>query len=389
MNKSIGSVREALVKKFDYVKRPFSDIEPFSTGALMVDAALGIGGWPRGRVAELFGPESSGKSTLALASVPAAQALGMYVIYLDFERTFSESYANMMGVDTSPEVFMPYRPRTLEDGADIIEHYLKAGVSVYCIIDSVPAMLPAAHGEMDMSEEGRVGEQARKLSMMLRRLIPQIEETDSFVVFINHIHTVIGGRSYGPPQTTTPGGVALKYYSSVRVELRLLERIKENVEDLETGKLVEDTNAMKVQAIVIKNKTSRAWKKATFIMRPPYGVSDVDTVVDVGISRGLIERKGPYYAVPIGTDGEFKSLQGKAKALQYFKDAPEHYAELRSRLIDCICGGSEVVAVEAGMDAALHTVDDVRHLEAAYEGLTEPETSDAPKGRGRPKKVSL
>ena len=364
-----SAVHEKLMKKHKVLGKSFEPVKPLSTGSIMLDVALGIGGWPRGRVIEIFGAESSGKSTLAYMAIKSAQRAGdLFPVLLDFECTFDPLYAERMGIDTSDDVFQYYRPATLEIGADILETYIRADIPIIGVIDSVAAMLPDSHAQGEIGDEKRVGAQAQRLGQVLRRLIPQVYASDSILMYVNHIQDVIEtgfGAGRGGRKTTTPGGRALKFYSSARVELSLREGIKSKMIDPETGKEEEVVGARKVQARCIKNKVAAPWKSATFIMRPPFGIVDMETIIDVGIARGIIGQSGARFKMPEFKGEAGPNLHGKAQVMRYLLDDVNRYSNLRSLVVDTLKNTSGVPAnlVLDNVDRELVEVGEVTPFE--------------------------
>ena len=395
----VSSVLDALEKKHPYLKRSSGNVfkvEPLSTGVLMLDNALGVGGWPKGRIIELFGPESSGKSTLALSSATSAQENDILPVYLDFEGSFDTAYAAQLGVDTSEGRFVVERPATLEQGADILEHFIRSDIPILGIVDSVASMLPDSQEQGDIGGTMRIGERARRLGDTLRKLLPQVAQKEATLIYINHLQDVIESRpSPGPKRTTTPGGRALKYYSSVRVELRLRETVKEKVMDPMTGKSVDSTAAMKVQAIVVKNKVSPPWKKATFILRPTCGISYIENVVDVSIARGLVKQRGPRYVWSDNDGVVAVNVSGRRALLDSFLANTDYYDGLKEQLSSLLQGEEGVESID------LVDADDIMNDPSLYGVETVPADDDvdddddeevvevATVKRGRPRKMSL
>ena len=354
----ITQIESALEKKYDDLVSMDTEVTVVPTGVISLDAVLGVGGWPQGRLIELYGPESCGKSTLAIESAIEAQKQGVYVTYLDYEHSFSPDYATALGLEVyDKQKFKLWQPATLEQGHAIIEAYIKyANRPVFAVVDSVAAMTPKALMTLEPGDEPRVGEQARRLSQMIVKLNPRIARTEATVVFINHIRDLIGHRGYGP-QTTTPGGRALKFYASVRVELKKRETIKEKLPDPITGKMVDTPVAIRINALVVKNKCGVPWRSSSFWMRPPNGVSEIDTVMEVAQARGLIKQAGAQFTI-LATEQKFR---GRAALMAALEADEECYQSLRADVVDLLNGGQQpagVVPVDISDAILLDDVDD-------------------------------
>ena len=280
-----------------------TDIEAVSTGSLSLDMALGIGGLPRGRVVEIYGPESSGKTTLALHVIAEMQKLGGTAAFIDAEHALDPTYAKRLGVDTDDLLIS--QPDTGEQALEITDMLVRSGGIDIVVIDSVAALTPKAEIEGEMGSS-HMGLQARLMSQALRKLTSNIKKTNTMVIFINQLRMKIGVM-FGNPETTT-GGNALKFYASVRLDIRRIGAIKKGDEIL--------GNETRVK--VLKNKVAPPFKKAEFQILYNQGISRESEVIDLGVELGLVEKAGAWYSV----DGE-RIGQGKDNARDYLKDNSE------------------------------------------------------------------
>ena len=280
-----------------------TDIEAVSTGSLSLDIALGIGGLPRGRVVEIYGPESSGKTTLALHVIAEMQKLEGTAAFIDAEHALDPSYAKRLGVDTDDLLIS--QPDTGEQALEITDMLVRSGGVDIVVIDSVAALTPKAEIEGEMGSS-HMGLQARLMSQALRKLTSNIKKTNTMVIFINQLRMKIGVM-FGNPETTT-GGNALKFYASVRLDIRRIGAIKKGDEVL--------GNETRVK--VLKNKVAPPFKKAEFQILYNQGISRESEVIDLGVELGLVEKAGAWYSV----DGE-RIGQGKDNARDYLKDNSE------------------------------------------------------------------
>jgi recombination protein RecA len=287
-------------------------IEAVSTGALSLDLALGIGGLPRGRVTEIYGPESSGKSTLALHVVAEAQRNGGICAYVDAEHALDPVYARAIGVDI--DELLISQPDTGEQALEIADMLVRSGAIDVVVIDSVAALTPRAEIEGEMGDT-HVGLQARLMSQALRKLTSNLNKSDTIALFINQLREKIGVM-FGSPETT-PGGRALKFYSSVRLDIRRIESIKDGVE------VVGNRTRVKV----VKNKTAPPFKQAEFDIMYGKGISREGSLLDVGVDLGLVKKSGAWYTY----DGE-QLGQGRENAKQFLLDHPEVMVEISERI---------------------------------------------------------
>jgi recombination protein RecA len=289
-------------------------VVPVSTGSLSLDIALGVGGFPIGRFVEIYGSESSGKTTLALCALAEAQKQGMLALFIDAEHALNLEWAKKLGVDTDKLMFV--QTETTEDAFTVIETaMLSAGTTrLFIVVDSVSALVPSSElaGEMG---DSHMGLQARLMSQGLRKITGIVSKTNSTVIFINQVRDKIG-IVFGDPTTTT-GGRALKFYSSVRLEVKGKEKIK--VGEVEVGK--------SVSVAVKKNKIAPPNKLAFFDLMYSGGISKEGEVVDLGLLMGLIEKRGAFYRY-----GELMIGQGREKSKEYLKENPSVYNELIAKI---------------------------------------------------------
>ena len=306
-------------------------IEAISTGAMSLDLALGIGGVPRGRVVEIFGPESSGKSTLAMHVVAEAQRNGGICAYIDAEHAMDPVYANAIGVNIDDLLIS--QPDTGEQALDIADTLIRSGAIDVLVIDSVAALTPRAEIEGDMGDS-HVGLQARLMSQALRKLTGTLSKTDTIAIFINQLREKIGVM-FGSPETT-PGGRALKFYSSVRLDIRRIEAIKDGVE------VVGNRTRVKV----VKNKVAPPFKQAEFDFMYVKGISREGSVIDVGVDVGLVKKSGAWYTY----EGE-QLGQGRENAKVFLAENPEIMVELNERIRRQVGLGQPLVDVPLGQGA--------------------------------------
>jgi recombination protein RecA len=292
----------------------YKDIAAVSTGALSLDIALGIGGLPRGRIVEIYGPESSGKTTLALSVIAEAQKAGGVVAFVDAEHALDITYARKLGVKT--EDLLISQPDTGEQALEITETLVRSGAIDVLVVDSVAALTPRAEIEGDMGDS-HVGLQARLMSQALRKLTAAISRSHTLVVFINQIRMKIGVM-FGNPETTT-GGNALKFYSSVRLDVRRIGAIK-NGEDV-----VGNRTAVKV----VKNKMAPPFAKVEFDLMYGEGISAEGDIVDLATKYELIEKSGAWYSY----NGE-RMGQGRDQAKNFLKENKAIMAELRRKILE-------------------------------------------------------
>jgi len=288
------------------------DVDVISSGSIALDAALGIGGYPRGRVIEIYGPESSGKTTLALHAVAEAQKAGGTAAFVDAEHAMDPSYAQNLGVNLDD--LLVSQPDSGEQALEVVDMLTRSGAVDIIVIDSVAALVPRAELEGDMGDS-HMGLQARLMSQALRKLTSSIARSKTMVVFINQIRMKIGVM-FGNPETTT-GGNALKFYASVRLDIRRTGAIKKGDEIL--------GNETKVK--VVKNKMAPPFKLAHFSIMYGEGVSHAGEVLDLGVDNGHVKKSGAWYA--IGTE---RIGQGRDNAITYLKEHPDILADIEAKV---------------------------------------------------------
>jgi len=297
-------------------EKPQIDVNVIPTGALSLDAALGIGGIPRGRVSEIYGPEASGKTTIALHVVSEAQKLNGIVAFIDAEHALDPIYAKSIGVDT--DNLLISQPDGGEQALEIVETLVRSNAVDLIVVDSVAALVPRAEIEGSMGDS-HVGLQARLMSQALRKLTGIISKTNTAVIFINQTRMKIGVPSYMNPETTT-GGVALKFYASVRLEVRKIGSIKKvGVADEIVGNMV--------RVKVVKNKFAPPFKKVEFPITFGLGISKIDIILDLAIKYKLVNKSGSWYSC-----GETKLGQGAEKVKDFFNENPEIYLDIENKI---------------------------------------------------------
>jgi recombination protein RecA len=302
-------------------------VEAIPSGSLSLDLALGIGGYPRGRVVEIYGPESSGKTTLAIHAIAEAQKKGGICAIIDAEHAFDKFYAENLGVDT--ENLFISQPDNGEQGLEIADNLIRSGAIDLIVIDSVAALTPRAEIEGEMSDSS-VGLQARLMSKALRKLTGSISKTGCCCIFINQLREKIGVM-FGNPETTT-GGNALKFYSSVRLDIRRSAQIKDGDNIL--------GNRTKVK--VVKNKMAPPFRKAEFDILYGQGISKSGEVLDLGVEMNIIKKSGSWFSY-----GETRLGQGRDAVRQLIEDNLELMEELETKITHAIAGTVPAVAEEA------------------------------------------
>ena len=288
------------------------NIDSISTGCLDLDIALGIGGVPRGRIIEIYGPESSGKTTVALHVAAEAQKLGGAVAFVDAEHALDPSYARNLGVDT--ENLIVSQPDTGEQGLEIAEALVRSGAIDVLVVDSVAALVPRAEIEGEMGDS-HVGLQARLMSQALRKLTGTINKSKCVVIFINQLREKVG-IMFGNPETTT-GGRALKFYSSIRLDVRRIDSIKQGDE------IVGNRTRVKV----MKNKVAPPFKQAEFDIMYNEGISRNGNIVDVGVKENIVQKSGAWFSY-----GDIRLGQGRENAKNYLKENPEIALEIENKI---------------------------------------------------------
>ena len=292
--------------------RAAQNIEAYSTGSLGLDLALGIGGLPRGRVIEIYGPESSGKTTLTLSTIAEVQKVGGTAAFVDAEHALDPSYAEKLGVNLDD--LLVSQPDTGEQALEITDMLVRSGAVDIVVIDSVAALTPKAEIEGDMGDT-HVGLQARLMSQALRKLTANIQRSNTMVVFINQIRMKIGVM-FGSPETTS-GGNALKFYASVRLDIRRIGAVKKGDE------IVGNQTRVKV----VKNKIAPPFRQAEFDILYNEGVSKEGELIDIGVEEGFMQKAGAWYSY--GTE---RVGQGRDNVRQYLKDHPDVSAELEGKI---------------------------------------------------------
>ena len=292
------------------------EIEVIPTGSIGLNAALGVGGYPRGRVIEIYGPESSGKTTLAIHAIAEAQKNGGIAAIIDAEHAFDRFYAQNLGVDT--DNLLIAQPDNGEQALDIAEQLIRSSAVDLVIIDSVAALTPKAELEGDMGDN-KVGLQARLMSQALRKLTATIAKTNTTCIFINQLREKIGVM-FGSPETTT-GGNALKFYASVRLDIRKSTPIKDGEEII--------GNQTKVK--VVKNKVAPPFRKAEFDIMFGEGVSKVGEIIDLGVEYNIIKKAGSWFSY-----GETKLAQGRDATKKLIADNPELAEELEAKIMEAL-----------------------------------------------------
>ncbi|KAA1376618.1 recombinase RecA [Aeromicrobium fastidiosum] len=301
----------AVMRLGDQARAP---IEVIPTGATTLDIALGIGGLPRGRVVEIYGPESSGKTTVALHAVANAQRAGGVAAFIDAEHALDPDYARKLGVDT--DALLISQPDSGEQALEIADMLIRSGALDIIVIDSVAALVPRAEIDGEMGDS-HVGLQARLMSQALRKMTGAINGSGTTAIFINQLREKIGVM-FGSPETTT-GGKALKFYASVRLDVRRIETLKDGT----------DMVGNRTRVKVVKNKLAPPFKQAEFDIMYGQGISREGSLIDVGVDIGLVRKAGAWYTY----DGD-QLGQGKEKSRQFLKDNPDLAEELEKRIME-------------------------------------------------------
>lgn len=287
-------------------------IQAISSGNIAINAALGIGGFPRGRVVEIYGPESSGKTTVALHAIAEAQRAGGIAAFVDAEHALDPEYARALGVDT--DALLVSQPDTGEQALEIADMLIRSGAIDIIVVDSVAALTPKAEIDGDMGDS-HVGLQARLMSQALRKMTGALYQTGTTAIFINQLREKIGVM-FGSPETTT-GGKALKFYASVRCDIRRIQALKDG----------QDVVGNRTRLKVVKNKVSPPFKIAEFDILYGEGISREGSIIDLGVETGLIKKSGSWFTY----DGD-QLGQGKEKAREFLKNNPDLSAELEDRI---------------------------------------------------------
>jgi len=308
-------------------------IEVIPTGSIALDVALGIGGLPRGRVVEIFGPESSGKTTVALHAVASAQKGGGIAAFIDAEHALDPDYAKKLGVDT--DALLVSQPDTGEQALEIADMLIRSGALDIIVIDSVAALVPRAEIEGEMGDS-HVGLQARLMSQALRKITGALSNSNTTAIFINQLREKIGVM-FGSPETTT-GGRALKFYASVRLDVRRIETLKDGSEPVGSRTRVK----------VVKNKVSPPFKQAEFDILYGIGISREGGLIDMGVEQGIVRKSGAWYTYEGDQLG-----QGKENSRNFLRDNPDLGNEIEKRIKEKLGVGPQVdtpAAVETAAD---------------------------------------
>ncbi|WP_147136995.1 recombinase RecA [Stackebrandtia albiflava] len=302
-------------------ERPKSDVRAIPTGSIALDVALGIGGLPRGRIIEIYGPESSGKTTLALHAIANAQADGGIVAIVDAEHALDPEYAKALGVDT--DALLVSQPDTGEQALEITDMLIRSGAVDLIVIDSVAALVPRAEIEGEMGDS-HVGLQARLMSQALRKITGGLNNSGTTAIFINQLREKVGVM-FGSPETTS-GGRALKFYASVRLDIRRIETMKD------AGEAVGNRTRVKV----VKNKVSSPFRQAEFDILYGQGISREGSLIDVGVEQGIVRKSGAWYTYEGDQLG-----QGKEKVRAFLKENPDLANEIEKKIKEKLGVGSQ------------------------------------------------
>ncbi|KWV29363.1 recombinase RecA [Micromonospora rifamycinica] len=316
-------------------ERPVVQTSVIPTGSIALDVALGVGGLPRGRVVEIYGPESSGKTTVALHAVANAQRAGGIAAFVDAEHALDPDYAKALGVDT--DALLVSQPDTGEQALEITDMLVRSGAIDIIVIDSVAALVPRAEIEGEMGDS-HVGLQARLMSQALRKITGVLNNTGTTAIFINQLREKIGVM-FGSPETTT-GGRALKFYASVRLDVRRIESLKDGT----------DVVGNRTRVKVVKNKVAAPFKQAEFDIMYGKGISREGSLIDVGVEQSIIRKSGAWYTY----DGD-QLGQGKEKAREFMKENPDVAAEIEKKILEKL--GVGVGAGDAAGGPELPPVD--------------------------------
>ncbi|PXX96128.1 recombinase RecA [Marinifilum breve] len=297
------------------------DIPAISSGSLSLNMALGVGGYPKGRIIEIYGPESSGKTTLAIHAIAEAQKAGGICAIIDAEHAFDRFYAEKLGVDT--ENLLISQPDNGEQALEIADQLIRSSAIDLVVVDSVAALTPKAEIEGEMGDS-KMGLQARLMSQALRKLTANINKTNTTCIFINQLREKIGVM-FGNPETTT-GGNALKFYASVRLDIRRIGQIKDG----------DEVNGNHTRVKVIKNKVAPPFRKAEFDIMYGEGISKTGEIIDLGVDYNIIKKSGSWFSY-----GDTKLGQGREAVKNLINDNPELAEELENKIIDAINNPAE------------------------------------------------
>ena len=322
-NEKLKAVKLAMGKiEKDYGKgsimmlgsQPVEEIPVIKSGSIALDIALGVGGYPRGRVVEIYGPEASGKTTLAIHAIAEAQKAGGIAAFIDAEHAFDRAYSEKLGVDV--ENLIISQPDNGEQALEIADNLIRSGAIDIIVIDSVAALTPRAEIEGEMGDS-KMGLQARLMSQALRKLTASINKTNTCCIFINQLREKIG-ILFGNPETTT-GGNALKFYSSIRIDIRRSGQLKDS----------DDVTGSRTKVKVVKNKVAPPFKKAEFDIIYGKGISRVGEIIDLGVDLEIIKKSGSWFSY-----GETKLRQGRDSVKTILEDNPELMEEIENKIIE-------------------------------------------------------
>ncbi len=297
---------------------PHEDVPAIPSGSIALDVALGVGGYPKGRIIEIYGPESSGKTTLAIHAIAEAQKAGGIAAFIDAEHAFDPYYAKKLGVNIDDLLIS--QPDNGEQALEIADNLIRSGALDIVVIDSVAALTPKAELEGEMGES-KMGLQARLMSQALRKLTANISKTKTCCVFINQLREKIGVM-FGNPETTT-GGNALKFYASVRLDIRRIGQIKDG----------DEVNGNNVRVKVVKNKVAPPFRKAEFDIMYGEGISRSGEIIDLGVNYNIIKKSGSWFSY-----GDTKLGQGRESVRTLIMDNPELAHELETKIVETITG---------------------------------------------------
>ncbi len=334
--KALKTAMEQIEKKFGkgavmrLGENAAMNVECIKTGSLMLDIALGIGGIPKGRIVEIYGPESSGKTTVALHCVAEAQKAGGTAAFIDVEHALDPVYAGNLGVDI--DSLLVSQPDSGEQALEIAEALVRSGAVDIIVIDSVAALVTRAEIDGEMGE-AHVGQLARLMSQALRKLAGALSKSNCAAIFINQLREKIGVM-YGNPETT-PGGRALKFYASVRIDVRKGEPIKDG----------NDLIGTHTRAKIVKNKVAPPFKSAEFDIMYGTGISHTGEIVDAGVELGVLKKSGAWFYY-----GETRLGQGRDNVKKLFEDNPEMAEEIEAKIMEAVKGGSEMAVTPVSAD---------------------------------------
>jgi recombination protein RecA len=316
---------KGVVMKMDDTRSVVVDV--ISTGSFGLDLALGVGGFPRGRIVEIYGPESSGKTTIALHTIAEAQKKGGICAFIDAEHAFDKLYAENLGIDTSNLLIA--QPDDGEQALEIADNLIRSGAIDVLVIDSVAALVPRAEIEGDMGDS-KMGLHARLMSQALRKLTGTISKTGCICIFINQLREKIGVM-FGNPETTT-GGNALKFYASIRLDIRRNAQIKDG----------DDVMGNRTKVKVAKNKVAPPFRVVEFDIMYGKGISRAGEVLDIAVDANIIQKSGSWYSYETTKLG-----QGRDAVKELIQDNPEMMAEIEAKIRTKMAGGEEILAVQA------------------------------------------